>query len=213
MAGRDCFTYGGMNVHARPSSKNEYCRQARSDPRSAKACLNLFQRNPYLFDTVDGIASRLGREETVVARVLEDLVRQSHVWACCVSGLTLYAASLRNAAPEKVQEPCLTCVPGDSRESEAGIQARKGCMTGAVTPVTEETAVSLESAGVSLCAALTEREREVLSLAGQGYTNREIGRKLHISEHTVKNHMSTIFRKLGIRDRRQLILACQDRPS
>lgn len=50
---------------------------------------------------------------------------------------------------------------------------------------------------------LTEREREVLRLVGRGATNREIGEKLFISEGTVKNHVSNILARLGLRDRTQ----------
>lgn len=45
---------------------------------------------------------------------------------------------------------------------------------------------------------LSEREREVLSLVAQGYTNREIAEKLVLSEHTARNHVSRIFEKLGL---------------
>lgn len=50
---------------------------------------------------------------------------------------------------------------------------------------------------------LTEREREVLKLVGKGATNREIGEQLFISEGTVKNHVSNILARLGLRDRTQ----------
>ena len=39
-----------------------------------------------------------------------------------------------------------------------------------------------------------------------GLTNKEIGARLFVSEHTVKNHVSNIYRKLGIDDRTQLAL-------
>jgi DNA-binding NarL/FixJ family response regulator len=45
--------------------------------------------------------------------------------------------------------------------------------------------------------ALTPREREVLELVGQGLANKLIARKLQISEHTVKFHLSSISTKLG----------------
>lgn len=45
--------------------------------------------------------------------------------------------------------------------------------------------------------ALTPREREVLELVGQGLSNKLIARKLQISEHTVKFHLSSVSAKLG----------------
>jgi DNA-binding NarL/FixJ family response regulator len=48
---------------------------------------------------------------------------------------------------------------------------------------------------------LTDRECEVLRLVAQGKTNREIGRTLVISEHTVARHVQNIFTKLGLSSR------------
>lgn len=53
------------------------------------------------------------------------------------------------------------------------------------------------------CALLTDRENEVLILLTQGLFNKEIGYKLGISEKTVKNHVSNIFKKIGVSDRTQ----------
>ncbi|WP_322489709.1 response regulator transcription factor [Chloroflexus sp.] len=53
---------------------------------------------------------------------------------------------------------------------------------------------------------LTPREREILLLLAQGYTNQEIGEKLALSIGTVKNHLSVIFAKLAVRDRTQAAL-------
>ena len=50
---------------------------------------------------------------------------------------------------------------------------------------------------------LTNREREVLILIGNGATNREIAQKLSISEHTVKSHLRSILNKLNINKRQQ----------
>lgn len=50
---------------------------------------------------------------------------------------------------------------------------------------------------------LTNREREVLSLVAKGLSNAEIAKSLYISEKTVKNHLSNIFRKLNVEDRTQ----------
>ncbi|MBS1845422.1 MAG: response regulator transcription factor [Actinobacteria bacterium] len=48
---------------------------------------------------------------------------------------------------------------------------------------------------------LSEREQEVLSLIATGSTNKEIAGQLHLSPHTVKEHTSAIYRKLGVRNR------------
>lgn len=53
---------------------------------------------------------------------------------------------------------------------------------------------------------LTERETHVLRLMAGGYSNREIGETLAMSEGTVKNHVSSILGKLGVRDRTRAVL-------
>ena len=50
---------------------------------------------------------------------------------------------------------------------------------------------------------LTDRERRMLALIAEGYTNRAIGEVLHLSEKTVRNHFSQLLRKLGFQRRSQ----------
>ena len=51
--------------------------------------------------------------------------------------------------------------------------------------------------------SLTKRELDVLKLLAVGMYNKEVGKRLEISERTVKNHVSNIFKKLGVTDRTQ----------
>ena len=53
---------------------------------------------------------------------------------------------------------------------------------------------------------ITPREQEVLNLVAEGASNREIAKKLYIAEKTVKNHVSSLLSRVGVRDRTQLAL-------
>ncbi|MET9376126.1 response regulator transcription factor [Streptomyces sp. NPDC002992] len=59
-------------------------------------------------------------------------------------------------------------------------------------------------------AALSEKEREVLALLGEGLSNADAGRRLHMSEATVKTYVSRILAKLGCENRVQAALLARD---
>ncbi|MDT0438358.1 LuxR C-terminal-related transcriptional regulator [Streptomyces sp. NPDC005840] len=98
---------------------------------------------------------------------------------------------------------------GATHRTEAALYARSIGLTGpddiadpsatASAPVPEEDAPPADP-------ALTARERGVLSLLARGMSNRLIARKLDISEKTVKNHLSSIYLKIGATHRTQAAL-------
>jgi two-component system response regulator DesR len=56
---------------------------------------------------------------------------------------------------------------------------------------------------------LSERERSVLELMASGSTNPEIAEALHLSKHTIKEHTSAVYRKLGVRNRTEAVQRAQ----
>jgi DNA-binding NarL/FixJ family response regulator len=120
------------------------------------------------------------------------------------------ARAVREAHPERTI--VLIAPDGDARAVRAGLEA------GADAVVTESSAerafapaldaafaglvsVPAETRGHILRPALSNREKQVLGMVVLGFSNGEIARKLHLAETTVKSHLSSTFRKLGVRSR------------
>jgi pimeloyl-ACP methyl ester carboxylesterase/DNA-binding CsgD family transcriptional regulator len=61
-------------------------------------------------------------------------------------------------------------------------------------------------------AGMTAREREVLALLASGLANAAIGKRLFLSEKTVRNHVTSVFRKLGVNTRAEAIVLLRDSP-
>jgi DNA-binding NarL/FixJ family response regulator len=72
-------------------------------------------------------------------------------------------------------------------------------------PLTERLLQGPAASVEELSEPLTAREREVLELLGRGLSNRLIARELHISEHTVKFHISSLYAKLEVNNRAEAV--------
>jgi DNA-binding NarL/FixJ family response regulator len=95
---------------------------------------------------------------------------------------------LKDAAPHVLKETLRQLVQGETL----------------LTPVSLPPSVSADA--VPPTARLSSRELDVLRFVAGGYSNKEIGRSLNISDGTVKNHLSDILRKLEARDRTHAVL-------
>jgi DNA-binding NarL/FixJ family response regulator len=103
---------------------------------------------------------------------------------------------LKDVSLERLAEAIRTVAGGGTLLQPAVTERllRAALQTGAAFPSLEEPD------------PLTEREIEVLRLMTGGLSNREIADSLHVAEGTVKNHISNILSKLGVRDRTRAVL-------
>jgi DNA-binding NarL/FixJ family response regulator len=72
-----------------------------------------------------------------------------------------------------------------------------------MTQTRETRQTNPEAARIAL---LTEREREIVALVGQGLRNKQVAERLFISEVTVRHHLTAIFAKLRVADRLELVI-------
>jgi DNA-binding NarL/FixJ family response regulator len=122
-----------------------------------------------------------------------------YVWGALRAGASGFL--LKRSSPERLIDAVRTVAAGESLLDPA---------------VTRDLIQRYLSADVDLPAhraeepstleRLTEREREVLSLVGEGYSNQEIADRLVIAESTAKTHVKRILAKIGARDRAQAVV-------
>jgi DNA-binding NarL/FixJ family response regulator len=103
------------------------------------------------------------------------------------------------------------CKIGATDRTQAALYAHCVGLTDSreTNPSTPASAHSPETDTTSADHTLTARERGILGLLAQGLSNRVIARKLDISEKTVKNHLSSIYCKIGATHRTQAALYAQ----
>lgn len=87
-------------------------------------------------------------------------------------------------------------------QSETGTRSRSHAPSDEV--LSNQKSVSPTEAPVQSLTLLTEREREIVLLVSEGFSNRGVGRRLNISEGTIKVHLHHIFQKLSITNRASL---------
>ncbi|HEX6709360.1 MAG TPA: response regulator transcription factor [Rubrobacter sp.] len=97
-------------------------------------------------------------------------------------------------------------VPPDAPSEELGAAVAAVAQGLTVLPKTLAERLLDEPVAVEeLSEPLTARESEVLDLLGHGLSNKMIARELHISEHTVKFHISSLYSKLGVSNRAEAV--------
>ena len=160
------------------------------------------------------LAARTGDEALSLARRFEPHVALVDLFLAQESGADVCEA-IRNASPSTR----VLFISGAGRMSPAA--ARAAGASGFVSKDLEArevvAAVRMVGMGMTLFPPkasqpeppLTAREREVLEAIASGATNREIAARLFLSPHTVKEHTSALYRKLGARNRAEAVQRAQ----
>ncbi|MDN5599995.1 MAG: response regulator transcription factor, partial [Brachybacterium sp.] len=104
---------------------------------------------------------------------------------------------LKDAQPEDLLGAIRTVHRGDAVIAPSATRRLLERVVSTPEPAEQDAAV---------LAPLTDREREVLSLMGRGFSNQEIGAELFVAEATVKTHVGRVLAKLGARDRVQAVI-------
>jgi DNA-binding NarL/FixJ family response regulator len=91
------------------------------------------------------------------------------------------------------------------RAAAAGHSAIAPRVAGALIASVRSAAADVPQPASTPVPELAEREREILTLLATGFDNVEIGRRLHLSASTVKQHVSRLFQKLGVENRVQAV--------
>ncbi|MFG2972543.1 response regulator [Streptomyces sp. NPDC048331] len=123
-----------------------------------------------------------------------------YVYAALAAGASGFL--LKDVTPEHLAAAVRLVSTGDALLAPSitrRLVERCGPGAAAADPIAAD-AVHLE------LAALTPREREVLTLMGHGLSNAELAREFTLSEATVKTHVARIFAKLSLRDRAQAVV-------
>ncbi len=160
------------------------------------------------------LAARTGAEALELTRTFRPHVALVDLFLAGESGADV-CESIRSAWPTTR----VLLISGAGRMSAAA--ARAAGASGFVSKDWEAheiaNAVRMVGLGMTLFAPkadqpsplLSEREREVLHLIAAGSTNREIAERLYLSPHTVKEHTSALYRKLGARNRAEAVQRAQ----
>jgi DNA-binding NarL/FixJ family response regulator len=101
--------------------------------------------------------------------------------------------------------------PAVARRAGASGFVSKDLGAGDIVKAVRMVALGMEvfGRGEEQAGPLSGREREVVGLIATGATNREIAQRLFLSPHTVKEHTSAIYRKLGVRNRAEAVKRAQ----
>lgn len=149
-------------------------------------------------DGIETTARLTQRFPDVKVLVLTQFDLDEHVFGALAAGASGYL--LKESSADELRSAIRTVARGDAivapRACRRLLEAAKPVLTSARSPQSADSPFS----------ALSARELEVVRALAEGSSNAEIAQVLFISEATVKSHVASILRKLGVRDRIHIVI-------
>jgi DNA-binding NarL/FixJ family response regulator len=192
----------GLKALLKPETELEIIGEA-EDGQAALAQIEALQPDLVLMDIrmpmMDGVAAtreisqRFPQVKVLILTTFDDTEYVSQALQCGAAGYLLKDTPVEELvqAIQLVHKGYTQLAPGLAQKLMAGATAATEVPTGAAG------AANLDAYD------LTPREQEILKLIAAGASNKEIAQQLYISEKTVKNHITSILSRLGLRDRTQ----------
>jgi DNA-binding NarL/FixJ family response regulator len=156
--------------------------------------------NMPLMDGLSAVAELQTRAPGVRAVVLTSFGAEPNVVRALESGTAGFV--LKNCLPEELIRAVRAAHDGEAYLSPSVTRMVMGMVTAAEP--------ERRQAAADRLAVLTAREADVVALVAEGLSNADIGRRLHMSEATIKTYMSRILTKLGCANRVQAALLARD---
>lgn len=142
-------------------------------------------------DGVEATRRMVSEQPGVKVLILSTFDADSYVLKALGAGASGYV--LKDSQPEAIVSSILAVISGERVMANAVANRVLDMLTGTTSPK-------------DFYDGLTAREVEILKLLAAGQANKQIARRLHISEKTVRNHVSHMYEKLKIYDRSQAVL-------
>jgi DNA-binding NarL/FixJ family response regulator len=147
---------------------------------------------------MDGIEATKRLEGNTRVLILTTFDLDEYVYGALRAGAAGFV--LKDSPPDKLAEAVRTVAKGEQLFAPEVTKRLVEAYVARPTPAQQRDVEGL-----------TQREREVVLLVAKGLSNQEIGDQLFLSEATVKTHLTSILRKVGLRDRTQLVVLAYER--
>jgi DNA-binding NarL/FixJ family response regulator len=194
----------GLSDAARPrAARGQHVAVVARDELDARRVSRALEREGFHASLVyepNGAAEAPQRPDALVVlagegRYGEDEPRTFREWLRDIPTVVVSRRSDRAAVDEVITAGATGFVTDDQLEERLGPTVRAVLVGQVVVPADHRDALAQP--------ILSPREKQVLSMVVLGFTNREVANKLHVTETTVKSHLSSAYRKLRVRSRHE----------